>query len=119
MRSNQSTCFALARTPNYSKKARSDKIVGFNVIQTASWGDANSLKYCFEGLAEHSVTAVCGIGHDHCPQARHLWQYALKELVAEKSPTKLIVYGGKQDSIPELGIPVVYIEDFITKRFRK
>lgn len=95
------------------------QICGLNVIQTASWGDANSLKYCFEGLAEHSVTAVCGIGHDHCPQARHLWQYGLKELVAKKSPTKLIVYGGKQDSIPELGIPVVYIEDFITKRFRK
>lgn len=92
---------------------------GFNVIQTASWGNANSLKYSFEGLAEHSVTAVCGIGHDHCSQARHLWQYALQKLVETKSPTKIIVYGGKCDSIPKLDIPVIYYTDYITKNFRK
>ena len=92
---------------------------GFNVIQTASWGNANSFSYCFEGLAEHSVTAVCGIGHDHCQQAKHLWQYALYELVARKAPTKLIIYGGKSEDIPDLGIPVLHFDDYITKKFRK
>ena len=92
--------------------------LGFNVIQTASWGDANSFKYCFEGLAEHSITAICGIGHDYCLQANHLWHYAVQRLIEEKSPTKLIVYGGKQDELPNLGIPVYFFEDYITKHFR-
>lgn len=92
--------------------------LGFNVIQTASWGNANSFRYCFEGLAEHSVTAICGIGHDYCSQAKHLWHYAVQRLIEEKSPTKLIVYGGKQDSLSNLDIPVFYYEDHITKHFR-
>ena len=88
------------------------------MIQTASWADANSLKYAFEGLAENSVTAVCGIGHDFCESARRLWFYAIKKLIEEKSPTILVVYGGKTDSFPDFGVPVIFIEDFITKRFR-
>lgn len=91
---------------------------GLNVIQTASWADANSLKYAFEGLAENGVTAVCGIGHDFCESARRLWFYAIKKLIEEKSPTILVVYGGKTDSFPDLDVPVIFIEDFITKRFR-
>lgn len=94
------------------------QLCGLNVIQTASWGDANSLKYSFEGLAENSVTAVCGIGHDFCKSAKTLWLYAIKTLVDTIYPSKLIVYGGQKDSLPDLGIPVQYIEDFITKRFR-
>jgi len=88
------------------------------VIQTASWGDANSLKYAFEGLAEHSVTAICGIGHDFCGAARRLWIYSVKTLIEMKSPTKLIVYGGKTNSLPDFGTPVIFVEDYITKQFR-
>lgn len=91
---------------------------GFNVIQTASWGDADSLKYCFEGLAENSVTAISGIGHNRSSAARLLWTYAIKELLRQKSPTKLIVYGGREDDILELGIPVIFISDYISKHFR-
>ena len=94
------------------------QLLGLNVIQTASWGDANSFRYCFEGLAEHSVTAVCGIGHDYCLKAKLLWQYAVQRLIEEKSPTKLIVYGGEKKKLPDLGIPVFYFEDYITKNFR-
>lgn len=92
---------------------------GYKTIQTASWADANSLKYSFEGLAEHSVTAVCGIGHDFCKSAKHLWRYAVEKLIEMKSPTQLIIYGGKRDILLDIGVPIVYIEDFITKRFRK
>ncbi len=91
---------------------------GFNVIQTASWGDANSLAYAFEGLADNSVTAVCGIGHEFCESARRLWIYAMRKLVEVKSPAKLIVYGGEEE-LPDFGVPVIYIEDYITKRFRR
>ncbi len=91
---------------------------GLNVIQTASWGDANSLKYAFEGLAENSITAVCGIGHDFCKSAQTLWSYAVFKLIESKKPSKLIIYGGKRDALPDFGLPVQYIEDFITKHFR-
>ena len=92
---------------------------GLNVIQTASWANADSLKYCFEGLAEKSDTAVCGVGHNRNRQMKRLWDYALEKLTEEKSPTKLFIYGDPEEKLPDLGIPVVFIQDFITKRLRK
>lgn len=92
---------------------------GYNVIQTASWADANSLRYSFEGLAEHSLTAVCGIGHEFSRQANRLWKYAVEKLIETKSPTTLIVYGGKQERLPDFGIPTVFFQDSITKYFRR
>lgn len=90
---------------------------GYNVIPVASWGDVNSLKYCFEGLPEDSVIAVGGIGHMHCSAAKRLWHYAIDQLVETKHPSTLIVYGG--DDTPSLKIPVVHFEDFITQKLRK
>lgn len=91
---------------------------GLQVIPVASWGDANSLKYCFEGLPEKSIIAVCGIGHSFCQAADILWHHAVKQLIAQKQPTRLIVYGGKYpDSLSSL-LPVTYIPDHITKNFR-
>ncbi len=92
---------------------------GYNVIQTASWGNADSLAYAFEGLAEHSITAVSGRGHDICEASKRLWHYAISKLIEQKSPTKIIVYGGKEDGLSNLGVPVIFIEDFIAKHFRK
>lgn len=31
---------------------------GVNVIPSASWGNADSLKYCFDGLPENSIIAI-------------------------------------------------------------
>ena len=91
---------------------------GLQVIPVASWGDANSLKYCFEGLPEKSIIAVCGIGHSFCQAADILWHHAVKLLIAQKQPTRLIVYGGKYpDNLSSL-LPVTYIPDHITKNFR-
>lgn len=91
---------------------------GFNVVQTASWGDANSLKYAFEGLAKHSTTAVCGIGHDFCKSAQTLWNYSVNKLIHDLEPTSLIIYGGNKNNIQDFGIPTIFIEDYITKNFR-
>lgn len=91
---------------------------GINVIQSASWGDAASLSYCFEGLAENSITAVGGIGHDHCASARRLWEYAINKLIDEKNPTMLIVYGGNRGHMPDFGINTLYVNDFINTHFR-
>lgn len=91
---------------------------GYHVIQTASWGNANSLKYAFEGLAPNSITAVCGIGHNYNRAAKRLWIYGLEKLIEQKKPTKLIVYGGSQKDVEYLDIPVIFIEDYINTNFR-
>lgn len=91
---------------------------GLQVIPVASWGNSNSLKYCFEGLPEKSIIAVCGIGHSFCQAADILWHHAVKQLIAQKQPTRLIVYGGKYpDNLSSL-LPVTYRPDHITKNFR-
>lgn len=36
---------------------------GYNVLPTASWGNVDSFRYCFEGLPEQSLLAVSGMGH--------------------------------------------------------
>lgn len=91
---------------------------GFQVIPTASWGDVNSFKYCFEGLPENSVIAVCGIGHDQDKAHASLWRIAVNRLIEEKTPTALIVYGGKQEDYRQLSVEVRYIPDFINERLR-
>ena len=98
--------------PQNSDKQQKIKVFG------RSGGDANSLKYCFEGLPEKSIIAVCGIGHSFCQSADILWHHAVKQLIAQKQPTRLIVYGGKYpDNLSSL-LPVTYIPDHITKNFR-
>ncbi len=92
---------------------------GMQVIPVATWGCANSFGYCFEGLPEYSVIAVCGIGHDRDALRHRLWTSALLELEKQKHPTTIIVYGGKPCTIKWLEARVIFIEDFITKKFRK
>ena len=53
---------------------------GYNVIPTASWGNADSFKYCYEGLPENSIIAVGGMGHHHCRAAESLWHFISKRL---------------------------------------
>ncbi len=91
---------------------------GMTVIPVATWGNANSFSYCFEGLPEESVIAVCGIGHDRNPARQQLWAAALFELERLKHPLKILVYGGKPCSIKGLNTELAFIDDFITRRFR-
>ncbi len=91
---------------------------GLRVIPTASWGDVNSFKYCFDGLPQHSVIAVCGIGHEHHRSANKLWHMAMHEMERQISPTKLIVYGGKKPDATQFDAEIIYFEDFITTHFR-
>lgn len=91
---------------------------GLEVVPVASWGDANSLSYCFEGLPTDSFIAVCGIGHNHCAAATRLWEYAIRTLVEQKQPRAIIIYGGNDKSVPGVSIPFIYVPDQITKYFR-
>ncbi len=92
---------------------------GYQVIPTASWGDANSFKYCFEGLPENSVIAICGIGHDQDKSHNTLWRVAVHRLIEAKKPTTLVIYGGKQEDYLQLPVKVKYIPDFINQKFRQ
>ncbi len=95
------------------------QLCGYQVIPTASWGDVNSFKYCFEGLPENSVIAVCGIGHDQDNAHKTLWRVAVNRLIEMKKPTTLIVYGGKEEEYLQLPVKVKYIPDFINQHLRK
>lgn len=95
------------------------QLCGSLVIPTSSWGDANSFSYCFAGLPEHSVIAVCGIGHGQNKAATTLWHMAIARLIEEKRPTTLIVYGGKEEEALQIPVNVKYIPDFINTKLRK
>lgn len=90
---------------------------GYNVIPTASWGNMDSFRYCFEGLPEYSVIAVSGMGHHHCNAAKRLWHYALQELERQKHPILILIYG-EEEELPGLNTPVKVIPCFISKRLR-
>lgn len=86
---------------------------GVDTIQTASWGDAESIRtYAFDGLAEDSWTAI---GHqrvgNRCEQ--RLFKYAVSALVERKTPKGLIVFGAPLDFDP--GVPVIIKPSFISK----
>lgn len=90
---------------------------GFNVIPTASWADANSFTWCFEGLPMHSVIAVCGVGISWSRAAKRLWAYGIRQVEDLLQPTTIVVYGEETD-IPGISVPVKFIEDHITKYYR-
>lgn len=90
---------------------------GFSVIPVASFGNADSFHYCFHGLLQNSVIAVCGIGHLRCRACDALWHFAIRELERQVHPSLILVYGQEVD-IPGVSTPVQFIPDFIRKRFR-
>lgn len=86
---------------------------GVPTIQTASWGDAESvMTYAFDGLAEESWTAV---GHQRIGSKaeQRLFRFALSTLVEKKRPIGLLVFGAPLDFDP--GIPVIVKPSFISK----
>ncbi len=79
-------------------------------------GNADSLRFCFEGLPTQSV--IAGIGHSFCSPAKRLWNYAVDKLIEEKQPSTLIVYGGDRREAEAHGPNVKYFEDIIKTYFR-
>ncbi len=86
---------------------------GMPTIQTAAWGDAESVRgFAFDGLARHSWTAI---GHQRVGNRseQRLYRYAVMHLVERKHPMGLIVFGAPLDFNP--GVPVVNMPSFISK----
>lgn len=87
---------------------------GFAVIPTFSWGNAASLKWCFEGLPTGGVMATCGTGIKHCSAAFRLWCYGMRKVEEEKSPSLIYVYGDPVD-VPGLKTELRFIPNKIIK----
>lgn len=92
--------------------------IGYNVIPTASWGDVDSLRWCFEGLPQHSVIAVCGQGHRKTRGQHTLWVWAIQEVVAQLSPTQILIIGEEED-IPGVHTPLKFYPDYIHTTLRQ
>ncbi len=86
---------------------------GVDTIQTASWGDADSIKsYAFDGLAEDSWTSI---GHQRVgnKMEQRLFRFGIQTLVEKKRPLGLIIFGTPLDFDP--GVPVIIKPSFISK----
>jgi hypothetical protein len=90
---------------------------GFDVIPTASWSNADSFSWCFEGLPQHSVIAVCGMGVDGCSAASELWLMGMHSLEYTLHPTELLVYG-EERNVPGISPPITFISPYIKSKFR-
>lgn len=91
--------------------------IGYNVVPTASCGDADSLEYCFEGLPKNSVIGMCGTGLESHSHREH-WEYAVRALEEMKSPSMIIVYG-QPTKVCGIHTEIRFIEDNISKFHRK
>lgn len=89
---------------------------GYQVIPTASWAGEESFPWCFEGLPQGSVIAVCGTGIDKEPQMARYWAHALRELERQLSPTLIIVYG-EERVVRGLHTPLQFIPTYVRKKF--
>lgn len=86
---------------------------GVPVIQSASWGNADSFQFVFDGLASNSPTAIEHNANPRDPQFRRLFRRGVEALVSRKNPSILIVVGFELDFDP--GVPVKYYKSRIQK----
>ena len=87
---------------------------GLNVIPSASWGNADSFEYCFDGLPQNSVIFIGGLGIKHDNNCIKLWRYGIKELERQLHPTMILIYGNEVDP-PAIDTPINCYESFLSK----
>lgn len=89
---------------------------GLNVIPSVSWGNADSLDYCFDGLPQNSVLSIGGLGNAHHPSMLELWVYGVHKTIEKLQPAALIIYGApKQLDLP---VKTYYFKSFINTKFK-
>lgn len=88
---------------------------GIRVIPSASWGNADSFRFCFEGLPHNSLIAVghTAIGRNRCVQNYYNW--GLKELERQTSASQILVYGTLSGLELSDEIEYICIQDNISK----
>lgn len=89
---------------------------GLNVIPSVSWANADSFKYCFDGLPQNSALAIGGLGNAHHQSMIELWEYGIHQTIDRLHPKALIIYGAPK----QLDLPVEthYFKGFINTKFR-
>mgnify|MGYP004449043305 FL=1 len=90
--------------------------IGYTVIPTVSFGDVDSLGYCFEGLPNKSVLGICDTGLENQSHRLH-WEYGICALEEMKQPTLLIVYG-EPIHVSGIQTPMIFIPDEHSKFHR-
>ena len=94
---------------------------GINVIPNACWGDYESLGWAFDGLPENSVLAITTQG---CMQKtdyrKQVLVNGLHELIRQKHPTKIVVYGKFPDEwLERFPVEIEVLPTFSEERWRK
>lgn len=62
---------------------------GLKVIPTVSWGDEKSFHFCFDGIEEGSVVAVCTYYRENCEEE---FMLGYNEMIKRIKPSKVICY---------------------------
>lgn len=88
---------------------------GIPVIPSASWGNAESFSWCFDGLPEGGVIAVGHIAIGRDKAAKRLYRMGVETLLERKHPDKLLVYGFPLDFEPGVDV-VTYQGDLLRLR---
>ena len=87
---------------------------GLHVIPSASWGNAESFEYCFEGLPQNSVIFIGGVGIRHDKACIKLWRHGIIELERQLHPTMILIYGNEVEP-PQIETPTKCYNSFLTK----
>lgn len=83
------------------------------VIPSASWGNADSFEYCFDGLPENSTIAIGHVAIGKDKDSKLLYRMGVESLIESKHPSRLVVYGAPLDFSPD--VEVVHYDGFIQK----
>lgn len=86
---------------------------GLKVIPSASWSNAESFEYCFEGLPQNSVIFIGGVGIKHDKACIKLWQHGIIELERQLHPTMILIYGNEVEP-PQIETPIRSYNSFLT-----
>lgn len=62
---------------------------GLKVIPTVSWGDKRSFDFCFDGIEQGSVVAVCTYYRENCERE---FMLGYNEMLKRIKPSKIICY---------------------------
>lgn len=63
--------------------------LGLRVIPTVSWGDENSFEFCFDGIEEGSIVAVCTYYRENCEEE---FMLGYNEMLKRIKPSTIICY---------------------------
>ena len=62
---------------------------GLKVIPTVSWGDTDSFEFCFDGIEEGSIVAVCTYYRENCEEE---FMLGYNEMLKRIKPSVIICY---------------------------